>query len=343
LHGRKDFHIRNPDELFYEEPGFRSVLEYIDCEASRSRVLLTSTTQGKAVNNLFLRIHDALNELEAKYTLFVEPVYRMAVLRITVESELLNRVLMPVFEEYKSDIAEIEIQPWTNEEKIVLIFVDNVFEEIVPDDNAEFLFERLEPSQDENRSVDIVNLEDKISYCEEYEDEVEYDYEDEVGCDYEDEVGCDYEDEVECDYEEDYDSNENTEPKTYSSVKEMLRSLFGITWYYLIDSEKMAVVNRVYQQLRKILDACNAKYTIQVMGDVRWESIQVVTDAFDPEDCNGTMEAYRDVINHVDFMRQNTYEGKIVMTYTFSDVHTYLHPAVQENEFDDCTDYEREG
>ena len=319
MHGRKDFHIRNPDELFYEEPGFRSVLEYIDSEASRSRVIMTSTTQGKAVNDLFLRIHDALNELEAKYTLFVEPVYRMVVLRITVESELLNRVLMPIFEEYKGDIAEIEIQQWTNEEKIVLIFIDNVFEEIVPDDDAEFLFERLEPSQDENKSVDISNLEDKISYCDEYEDEVDYDD------------------------EEEYDFDENTEPKTYSSAKEMLRSIFGLTWYYLIDSEKMAVVNRVYQQLRKILDACNAKYTIQVMGDVRWESIQVVTDAFDPEDCNGTMEAYQDVINHVNFMRQNTYEGKIVMTYTFSDVHTYLHPAVQENEFDDCTDYEREG
>jgi len=123
----------------------------------------------------------------------------------------------------------------------------------------------------------------------------------------------------------------------------MLRSIFGLTWYYLIDSEKMAVVNNVYQQLRKILDACNAKYTIQLLGDIGWESIQVVTDMFDPEDCNGTLEAYRDVINHVDFMRQNTYEGKIVMTYTFRDVHTHLHPAVKENEFDDCPDYEREG
>ena len=325
MHSRKDFHIRNPEELFYEEPGFRSVNEYIDSEASRSRVIMTSTMQGKSVNNLFLRIHDALNKLEAKYTLSVEPVYRMAILRLTVESGLLNRVLMPIFEEYKGDIAEIEIQPWTNEEKIVLIFIDNVFEEIVPDDEAEFLFERLEPSQDESKPVDISNLEDKISYCDEYEDEVDYD------------------DEEDYDYTEDYDSNENTDPKIYSSAKDMLRSIFGLTWCFLIDSEKMAVVNSVYQQLRKILDACNAKYTIRFLGDIGWESIQVVTDTFDPWDCNGTMEAYRDVINHVDFMCQNTYEGKIVMTYTFRDVHTHLHLAVKENEFDDCSDYEREG
>jgi len=43
-----------------------------------------------------------------------------------------------------------------------------------------------------------------------------------------------------------------------------------------------------------------------------------------------------------DYICQNTHEGKLVMMYTIRDVHTHLRPVAEEDEFDNCTDYERD-
>ena len=76
------------------------------------------------------------------------------------------------------------------------------------------------------------------------------------------------------------------------------------------------------------MDASKAKYTIEFLGGRLYSNgiivIQIVTDAFDPNDCDNTIEPYRYIVNHVDLMRQNTYHGKIVMTFSIRDVYISL-------------------
>jgi len=314
LFGRKDFYDFNPEDVVCEEKKFNTVLEYLDIEASRSKVLLTSTRQGKVVNDICLQIHESLRIYGARFTLTVEAIYKMAVIKLTVISESVDQVLMPIIEQNLNSIAEVEIFQWSLDDSIVLIFIDNVFEEVTPDD-AVFLFEHDEYTSWIKETVE--------------EDPMEF------------EDLCDDEDLEEIfDSDDNYyrgldnDVQHNAEPYNHEKAKEALNRLLPDNSCFLINQEKLAISNQVYYQLRKILDSSKAKYTIEFLDDhpcgSGWISIQVVTDAFDPKDCDNTIEPYRYIVNNVDLMRQNTYNGKIVMTFTIRDVYISLLHARSE-------------
>ena len=139
MFGRKDFHTFNPKDFICEDEKFNSVLEYLDIEASRSRILLTSTKQGKKVNDICLHIHDSLKAYGAEFTMNIEAIYKMAVIRLVAINESVDQVLMPIFKQNLDTIAEVEVFPETLDSSIILVFIDNVFEEVTPDDAIFFL------------------------------------------------------------------------------------------------------------------------------------------------------------------------------------------------------------
>ena len=308
MFGRKDFYDFIPEDVVREEKKFNTVLEYLDIEASRSKVLLTSTRQGKVVNDICLQFHESMNIYGARFTLTVEAIYKMAVIKLTVISESVDQVLTPIIKQNLDAIAEVEIFQWSFDDSIVLIFIDNVFEEVAPDD-AVFLFEHDEYTNWIKEPVE--------------EDPMEF----EELCDDEDlEEIFDSDDSYYRDH--DNDRQQNAEPYNHEKVKEALHSLLPENSCFLINQEKLAISNQVYYQLRRILDSSNANYTIEFLDEhprgSGWISIQIVTDAFDPKDCDDTIEPYRYIVNNVDLMHQNTYNGKIVMTFTIRDVYISL-------------------
>jgi len=307
LYGKKGFYAFYPTDLSYDEPGFSTVLEYLDIEAKRSKILLSSTKQGKIVNEICLKIQESLNDYNFNFGMNIEAIYRMAVLKLIVESAAIDQVLMPMFKKHRDIIAEVEIFPWTSEDVIVLVFIDNVFEELVPDE-AIFLFE-----YEENERWLIKPLEEELpDYDESFDDD---------------------DDDIDDEYyvPEDYVGDEDEEPYNHDNTKEMLRDFMPRNDCYLINQIKMDAANEVFHRLCEILNKSNAKYTIEFLDDgLGWAEIQIVTDAFDPNDCNDTIDSYRYIVNNVDLIRQNVYNGKIVMTFTIRDVYVDLRRVERE-------------
>jgi len=287
LFDRKDIHEFNPDDIVCEEKKFNSVLEYLDIEASRSKILLTNTKHGKIVNDICLSIHESLKVYGARFIMNIEAIYKMAVIRLIIVSESVDQILMPILENNLDTIAEVEILPWSSDESIALVFIDNVFEEVTPED-AVFLFEH----------------EDYKNWIKEPNEEYHDDFEDSDDDDDSDDIHSDDDNYYENDENEDSD---NPEPYNHEKAKEALNNLLPDDSCFLINQEKLAISNEVYYQLRKILDGSNAKYTIEFLDEhpmgSGWISIQIVTDAFDPNDCNDTIEAYRCIVNNVDLIR----------------------------------------
>jgi len=288
LHHTDGFQILRHDELFYEEPGFNSVLDYIDKEAARSKVLLTTSKQGRAVNNICLKLFKALKKYNHKFSVVVEAIYRMAVLRLIVSSEAVEPVLMPLFKEYQNEIAEVEVFPWTLDEVNVLVFIDNVFEEITHDD-AFLLFEHVDHEKWIAKPLDDELLEHDDNNVFEADDD-----------------------------------DDNTHFSRRHGI-EKIRDLFPPEVMpkndsYIINTDKTELVNKIYYELCNILDKCNAIYSISFLdenpGISGWLSIRVITDVFNPNDCGNDIEAFRYVVNNVDLIQQNVVDGKIVMVFT---------------------------
>lgn len=288
MYGRNDFHEFCPNDLDCEEPDFRTIPEYLDIEASRSRTLITSTNQGKIVNRICLQIYESLHKHNYRFTMNVEPIYQMAVIRLTAESASVNHILMPLFGEFRDEIAEAEIFSWTLTDSMVLIFIDNVFEEVLLDE-TDFLFE--------SDSFEVL-----CNFSKKRLSESDISYEDDI----------------------DYGDAEAAGTSVYKKIQDILPAILpDLGNCYMINQKKVAVVNMTYHFLRKILDNSNAKYKIDFLEDsslADWVTIQVVTDAFDPNDCDNTIESYRYIINNTDLLHQNVHNGKIVMTFSIRDV-----------------------
>ena len=72
MYGRQDLHEIDPEEFSDDETDFHSILEYLDNEATRSKVLITSTKQGKVVNEFCLQAHAALLDKGSHFTMVIE-------------------------------------------------------------------------------------------------------------------------------------------------------------------------------------------------------------------------------------------------------------------------------
>jgi len=259
------------------------------------------------MEHLYERKSKALVVYGTKFTMTIEAVHKMAVIRIVTVTDSVEQVLMPLFEKNLKYIAEVEVLSWSLEDSIVLVFIDNVFDEVAPED-AVFLFEHDEYTSWIKESVE----EDTDEYddsCDDEECENIFENDDSY-------------------YRDNNDEDNKPEPYNHEKAKEALNNLLPDNSCFLINQEKLAISNEVYYQLRKILDGSNAKYTIEFLDEHPmgggWISIQVETDAFDPNDCTDTIEPYRYIVNNVDLIRQNTYNGKIVMTFTIRNVYISL-------------------
>ena len=296
------FHEVSQADLAYEEPGFNSVIEYLDNEALRTKIVITSTKQGKIVNNLFLKIHNLLNHHRAVFSLSVEAIYKMAMIRVVVDHETVNGVLAPFLERHQKDVSEFDMQPEPKSgDVVVMIFINDVFEEIVPDE-TDFIFEPLD-------SEDMENL---LSDEDQDEDDYEYNESD-------DDFECDN------DFENDCDNDSASSDETKKIIRKVTYRSFHSACY-LVNPKRLALSDKVFQNIQSILDVSEASYSIEIIdeGFCGFRTIQVETDTFNPNDCDKTIEIYREVVNDTDLMRHHIYNGKILMAFDFRDVYTNL-------------------
>ena len=314
------FHEVSQADLAYEEPGFNSVIEYLDNEASRSKIVITSTKQGKILNYLFLKIHYLLNKHRAVFSLSVEAIYKMAMIRVVVDYETATNILAPFLEKHQKGVSEFDMQPAPNtDDVIIMVFINDVFDEIIPDE-TDFIFEPL----DSNDTDDLFRKEhqdiDEDDF-DEFEDDFEYadDTANLLGEVYQESNEVD-DDEFEDDFEFPDDFGEtktNIRKVTYRSCHSAC---------YLVNPKRLALSDKAFHNIQAILDVSNANYSIEVIdeGFCGFRTIQVETDAFNPNDCDKTIEIYREVVNDTDLMRHHVYNGKILMAFDFRDVYTNL-------------------
>jgi hypothetical protein len=305
------FHEVSQADLAYEEPGFNSVIEYLDNEASRSKIVITSTKQGKILNDLFLKIHYLLNKHRAVFSLSVEAIYKMAMIRVVVDYETANHILVPFLEEHQKDVSEFDLQPKPKtDDVIVMVFINDVFDEIIPDE-TDFIFEPL----------DLEDMDDLFEG--EQEDEDDFEYEDDT----DNLLGDLHQESSENDYDEFEDDFEF--PDDFGETKTNIRKVAYRSCHsacYLVNPKRLALSDKVFHNIQTILDVSNANYSIEIIdeGFCGFRTIQVETDVFNPNDCDKTIEIYREVVTCTDLIRQHVYNGKILMAFDFRDVYTNL-------------------